>query len=56
MYYIKEMGSQSQSIEEYNYCKVQIIESISQIQDFIDNDIWNVADQALKRVISTNFH
>ena len=32
-----------------NYCKVQIIESISQNQDFIENDIWNVAKQALKK-------
>ena len=32
-----------------NYCKVQIIESISQNQDFIENDIWNVAKQVLKK-------
>ena len=51
------MRSQSQSIENrVNYCKVQIIESMSQNQDFIDNDYWNFTKQALKRVISTNFH
>ena len=31
-----------------NYCNIQIIESISQNQNFIDNDIWNIAKQALK--------
>ena len=38
-----------------NYCKVQIIEIISENQNFINNDVWNVTKQVLKRVITVKF-